>query len=150
MDPHLRILRIIHIVMLAAAFFYVMLAELLLPRPNKSLAPTLYQATGVLSAVMIGGILLIRQVVIGRAIDTLRLQPDDASANMRWRAGYTVIFALSEAIVIYGLVLRFLGATQAQAVLFYAVHYSAAAVLTAAAPIEFFNSAQPARRCIRV
>jgi hypothetical protein len=121
MDAHLRILRIIHIVMLAAAFLYVLIAEMVLRHPERPLDLNFYRVMAVLTAVMIGGILLIRQTVVGRALETLRLQPDEASANVRWRAGYTVIFALSEAIVLYGLLLRLLGATAAQAAPFYAV-----------------------------
>ena len=84
------------------------------------------QLTLAMLAIGLGAaILFVRKGMIAGAEGTLRSQPEDTLALGRWRAGNIVTFALVEAIALYGLVLRMLGARLQDSVPFYA----AAAVL---------------------
>ena len=63
---------------------------------------------------MVAIVMVLRRATIGRAQDVLRTSPNDAAALGRWRMGQIITFAICEAIVLYGLVLRFMGATLKQ------------------------------------
>jgi F0F1-type ATP synthase membrane subunit c/vacuolar-type H+-ATPase subunit K len=119
MDAKLRMLRIIYTGMLLAGIIYVFLPEVL-SRPNReNINPAIYTAFVTLAALMIGMTFIVRQAMIGRALETLQLRPDDTLAITRWRTGYIILFALAETVVLYGLVLRFIGATLKQVVPIY-------------------------------
>jgi hypothetical protein len=66
----------------------------------------------VLTALSIGLVILIfvmRRLQVHPVESALEVNPNDAAALGQWRQGYVVSYALSEAIVLYGLVLHFLG-----------------------------------------
>ena len=120
MDAQLRILRVIHAAMVAGTILYVVIAQTVIRVEGKTVSPIIYFAVAVLAAVMVGLIFVARQAWLSSAVEALQMRPDDAAASMRWRTAYIVIFALCEATVLYGFVLRVLGATLAQVVPFYA------------------------------
>ena len=62
---------------------------------------------------------MVRQVIVGRALETLQLHPEDGASVKRWFSGSMILFALCESVVVYGLALRFVGATLRQAAPFY-------------------------------
>ena len=68
---------------------------------------------------MIAAIFLLRRVMVIRAERILAHNAEDSVSLNRWRAGYIVTFALSEAIALYGFVLRFLSFSLAQVMPFY-------------------------------
>ena len=53
------------------------------------------------------------------AESSLAGNPESATTLYRWRTGYMATYALSEAIVLYGVVLRFLGLSFSQVVPFF-------------------------------
>ena len=53
-----------------------------------------------LAAAMVGAILLVRRVMVKPAESTLAGESENAAALNRWRAGYIVTFALSEAVAL--------------------------------------------------
>jgi hypothetical protein len=58
-----------------------------------------------------------------RAEEALVRNEQDALSLARWRSGYVLIYALCEAVALYGLVLRFMGFTLTQVAPFYVVGF---------------------------
>jgi hypothetical protein len=54
----------------------------------------------------------------------LAMRPGDALTLNRWRAGYIMTYALSEAIAMFGLVLRILGFSLSQVLSFYVAGFA--------------------------
>ena len=54
-------------------------------------------------------IFLLRRKLVQSAEKILSVQPEDTAALARWRTGYLITYAFSEAIALYGLVLHFMG-----------------------------------------
>jgi len=119
MEGSLRTIRIVWIAMLIAAFIYGWLPEKLNVQPKK-LDSTFYAVFIVLLVVMLASIVIMRRLTIDKAEPLIRSNPNDAGALQKWRAGQIVTVAMFEAMVLYGLVLRFVGATRLQAIPFYA------------------------------
>lgn len=59
--------------------------------------------------------------MIRPALETLQAKPDDGASLERWRTGSFVSYILAEAIVLFGLCLRFLGGRPTLALPFYGV-----------------------------
>jgi hypothetical protein len=124
MEASLKIVRIVWIAMLIAAFIYLWLPEKLNVQP-RDLDSTFYGAFIVLVAVMLASIVILRKLTIGKAEPLIRSNSNDTAALQKWRFGQIVTVALCEAIVLYGLVLRFVGATRSQSAPFYGVGIAA-------------------------
>jgi hypothetical protein len=91
-------------------------------RLPSSAAPNafLFKVLTVLSIVLVVLIFAMRRIQVLPVEATLAVNPEDAAALSRWRQGYIVSYALSEAIVLYGLVLHFLGFPLARVIPFLA------------------------------
>lgn len=120
MEASLKIIRIVWGAMLIAAFIYGWLPEMVGVQP-KNLDSTFYTVFIVLLVAMLFSIVIIRNLTIAKAEPLIRLNPNDAAALQKWRVGQIVTVAMFEAIVLYGLVLRFVGSTRMQAAPFYVV-----------------------------
>ncbi len=83
------------------------------PRRVASAPPILYSLM-ILSVACVGSIRFFRRRFVSSSELVLVTQADDPAALGRWRAGYIVIWALCEAIILYGLLLRFLGSSFVQ------------------------------------
>lgn len=119
MEATLRLLRIIQAAVLISVAFYVAIAEKVGPheaRDVKQLQTILMLFAGSLVVT----ILFFRQRVLRPAEEVLRMQSEDAVALRRWRTANLVTLLCSEAVVLYGMGLRFLGGTLSQAAPFYA------------------------------
>jgi len=66
-------------------------------------------------------ITILRRILVVPAERALSQNLADAPALVRWRTGYILTYALSEAVALLGLVLRLLGFTFSQVATFYAV-----------------------------
>ena len=122
MDARLRILRIVHAAMLLAAVVYVFLAEYLRrQRPVEPLNQTAYLAIALVAAAIAVASFLVRRSLIDRSFDEPPSQGNSSAAVFRWFGGYVVVFAMCEAIVLLGFILRFMGANLSEAALLYAV-----------------------------
>ena len=119
MDASLRLLRVIQAALLGSVVLYAVVGEVTGPKESRDVKQTQLILI-VLSATEVGIILLVRRRMVQPLEETLRSQPEDAAALSRWRAGNIVTFALAEAVGLYGVALRFLGATLLQVIPFYA------------------------------
>ncbi len=119
MDASLRLLRIIQMALLVSVAFYLAIAEKVGPHEARDVTQ-IQILLALFAGSLVVTILFFRQRVLGPAEDVLRTQSEDAVALRRWRMANLVTLVCSEAVVLYGMVLRFLGGTLLQAAPFYA------------------------------
>jgi len=117
-DGTLRGLRTLYLILLVAMLLYVAVAEKtqhqLIHMNHAFLA-----GLSVIAALMVGIILYLQVKTIRPALETLQSKPDDGSSLERWRTASFAAYMLAEAIVLFGLCLRFLGGTRAMSLPFY-------------------------------
>jgi hypothetical protein len=104
--------------MLVSVGLYAFIADRLGPAP-KVVSPAFIYSIAAVAASMVGAILLVRRMKLKPAESTLAGNSENAVALNRWRTGYIATFALSEAVVLYGVVLRFVGLGFRQVVPFF-------------------------------
>lgn len=121
LETRLRTLRVVHLVILATIPMYAAVGEMV--RREAMDVSLIHKVLLVVLMSQLGALTLIRTRWIGPAAEALRLKPDDAEALQRWHGGNITCFVLCEAVVLLGLVLRFLGGTLMQAAPFYAVGF---------------------------
>ena len=119
MDASLRLLRIIQLALLVSVVFYIAIAEKVGPQVPKDVKQ-MQMILMALAVGVVGTIFIFRQRMLTHAEEALRSQPEDVVALACWRAGNIITLVLAEAVVLYGLVLRFMGGTLLQAAPFYA------------------------------
>ena len=130
---HVRQIRILHLAMLVSIPLYFVVAGLIAPQ-TASDVHTMRQGLTVMALLFSGVAVVLRKRMLDSAADILRLRPDDTAALIRWRAAHIVSFALCEAVALFGLVLRFLGATTFEAAPFFAVAFVLMLAFRPAAP----------------
>ena len=85
----------------------------------KAVSPIFTYSIAVLAASMIAAILLVRRTIVKPAETTLAGDSENVVVLNRWRIGYVATFALSEAVALYGVLLRFVGLEFQQVVPFF-------------------------------
>ena len=126
MQPLYKRAQIIWVAILVAAFIYLWLPEEMHvhERPvARELA--LVIAIAVYAAVALIVVIGIRRTFVGRAVAVLRTNVNDSVAAKRWMTGQIVTMASCLSIVLYGLVLRFLGVGRMIALPFYLIGIAA-------------------------
>jgi hypothetical protein len=103
----LRVLRIIWAAMLFSIVVYGFIGYGAPKREQP--APTIFYCLMIISVACVGSVSFFRRKFVLPSDSTLATQPENPSALGRWRAGYIFMWALCEAIVLYGLVLRLIG-----------------------------------------
>jgi F0F1-type ATP synthase membrane subunit c/vacuolar-type H+-ATPase subunit K len=71
--------------------------------------PTLFYALSLATITIVGVILVVRRTLVLQSAVTLAARPNDVATLNRWRTGYVMTYVLSEAIALFGLVLRLIG-----------------------------------------
>jgi hypothetical protein len=118
MENAVKIVRLIQIAMLLSVGMFVLAGEMVGSIPKLS-NPTLFYALSLATITIVGVILVVRRTLVLQSAATLAARPNDAATLTRWRAGYVMTYALSEAIALFGLVLRLIGFTLSQVAYFY-------------------------------
>ena len=118
METVLRTLRILQIAMLISIALYVWIGERVAENVLRA-NPVFYYAVTFISISVVGAIFVVRRVLLSRFEAQLSAQPEDSALLARWRGGYIVIYALCEAVALFGFVLRFLGFPLARIWVFY-------------------------------
>jgi len=118
MDSAIRVVRAIQIAMLVSVVLYVIVGEGIgsVPRLNN---PVLFYVLSLVTITIVGVILVVRRTLVLQSAAALAARPNDAATLSRWRAGHIMTYALSEAIAIFGLVLRIIGFSLSQVASFY-------------------------------
>jgi len=135
MDAALKVLRIFQFALLASILLYILVAAAIGTPGGKTPAPVILIALTFFAVVNVVVILVMRRVLVRKAEDTLRANPEDATALMRWRSGYILTYAIAEAIALFGLVVHFLGFSLLQSAPFF---------LAGFVVIVFFGPRRPA------
>jgi len=118
MENAIKIVRLIQIAMLLSVGIFVVAGEMVGSIPKLS-NPTLFYALSLATITIVGVILVVRRTLVLQSAVTLATRPNDVATLNRWRAGYVMTYALSEAIAMFGLVLRLIGFTLSQVASFY-------------------------------
>jgi hypothetical protein len=118
MESAIKIVRAVQIAMLLSVLLFVVAGEMVgsIPKLNN---PTLFYALSLATITIVGVILVVRRTLVLQSATTLAARPDDTATLHRWRAGYVMTYALSEAIAIFGLLLRVIGFSLSQVCSFY-------------------------------
>lgn len=118
MTRTLKTLRAVQWSMLASILLYLAVGEVLGPRV-RGVDATLSYLFSTLAVGIVGTIFVVRRTLVLRAAGTLASHPEDNLSLSHWQTGYIATYALCEALALFGLVLRFRGATLEQSLLFY-------------------------------
>ena len=118
MEQAIKIVRIIQIAMLLSVLLLVVGGEVVGSIPRFS-NPTLFYALSLATITIVGVILVVRRTLVLQSANMLAAWPNDVATLNRWRAGYVMTYALSEAISIFGLLLRVIGFSLTQVASFY-------------------------------
>ncbi|HTW23707.1 MAG TPA: hypothetical protein VMD78_08910 [Candidatus Baltobacteraceae bacterium] len=119
-DGTLRWLRIWYSVLLIAMALYVAVSE----RAQHQLIDmnrAFLSGLGVIAAVLVGIAFYVQVKVIRPALETLQAKPGAADAISSWRSASLASYVIAEAIVLFGLCLRFLGGARIMSIPFYFV-----------------------------
>ena len=115
-----RKMRIIHVAFITAAFLYAyMLTQMRLA--DRGVKPEVVIALGFLAIADLGIALSFRARWVRTSEERLRSNPDDAAALKQWRTGTLITFSFAESIVLFGVLLKFLGADWKVAGAFFAL-----------------------------
>ncbi|MGC2195428.1 MAG: hypothetical protein WA628_12195 [Terriglobales bacterium] len=118
MESAIKIVRVLQIAMLLSVLLLVLVGEMVGSIPRLS-NPTLFYALSLATITMVGVILVVRRTLVLQSTVTLAARPNDVATLNRWRAGYVMTYALSEAIAMFGLLLRIIGFSLSQVASFY-------------------------------
>ncbi len=116
------ILHIVRVVMLVSIVGFALLGERLgrSAEPNRNL----YFVVTLVAITTVGIIFAVRKLFVLRAEATLAVEPENTEARNRWRSGYLAIYALSESVALFGLVLRILGFNSSEVTPFYLASFA--------------------------
>jgi len=131
-DAAFRMVRILHFAMISASVLYVLVGEMIAPdgfigEARGGIVRSEEPAAMLANVFLFFGIslafaaVILRQKLTASAQEALLRSPGNTAILGRWRMAHIVAFALAEAVVLFGLVLRILGATLQQAAVLYAV-----------------------------
>jgi hypothetical protein len=118
MARSLKTLRTVQWAMLLSILLYVAVGEVFGPR-IRHVDPGLSYVFSTMAVGIVGTIFVVRRTLVLRAAATLATHPDDLLSLNQWKTGYLATYALCEALALFGLVLRFLGAELQHSLLFY-------------------------------
>jgi hypothetical protein len=116
-EATLKLLRTVRLVLLASIGLYLIVCFRAPVKPTSK--PITLQIIGVIALTLVGWIIYFRRKIIAPADIVLSAQPDDQRALARLRLGYILIWALCEAMALYGFVLRYMGFPFAQVIPFF-------------------------------
>jgi hypothetical protein len=115
----LRSMRMIHGIYLLAAVFYAVVAAEARP-PIRDLSLVIPIAFGICALSDVAIAVFFRASWMAASERVLQERPGDAKALDRWQKGVLISLTLAESLGLFGLVLKFLGATWTVAGLFIA------------------------------
>jgi hypothetical protein len=114
----LKSLRAVQRAMLASIVLYAGLGQILSPF-GRTLDIAVAHLFTTLGVAVVGVIFVVRRTMVFRAEETLVSQPDDPVSLSHWKTGFIATYALCEALALFGLIERFLGAIPQQSYPYY-------------------------------
>jgi hypothetical protein len=110
-------LQVIRIAMLVSVVFYGVIATLL-PASGEPNPIVFYAFTGI-AVVEVAGIIVLRWTLISPWQTGAMPQPEEAKVSLKPGTALIIIYCLSEAVAVYGLVLHFFGFNLSQVAPFF-------------------------------
>ncbi len=109
MGPAVRLVRQVQIAMLVSIPLCAVVGERLARTLAHDPANALFHALSFISISIVGATLVVRRTLVLPSEALLKETPDDTLAAARWRTGYLILYALCEALGVFGLILRMAG-----------------------------------------
>lgn len=122
MDSTFKSLRIVRLALLASIVLYAVLGEIFAPGNNAPHKVVFFAFTAI-AVLMVLVSFIVRRLLIARVESEMKAAAGDQSMLHRWRGGYFVSFAFSEAIALLGFILRMLNFSLSQVAPFYIVGF---------------------------
>jgi hypothetical protein len=118
MDSAVKAIRIVQIALLVSVVLYAIVGEKVgsIPKLND---PVVFYVLSLATVTIVGVILVVRRTLVIQSAASLAARPNDLATLNRWRAGHIMTYALSEAIAVFGFVLRLMGFSLSQVAYFY-------------------------------
>jgi len=109
MDTAVRLVRLVQIAMLTSVVVYVAVGELM----GRTVASNngLFYTLSLAAISTLATALVVRRTLVLPAEALLREKPGDRLMQTRWKSGYIFLYALCEAVALFGLILRLVGFT---------------------------------------
>ena len=124
MEPARKLLQIVRFALLGSILLYVFVGERVAQKPTVPPDRNIYFAVTLVAIINVGMMIALRRLFVRQSETILATQPEDRPALNRWRTGYIIVYALSEAEALFGFVLRILGFTLSQVMPFYVVGFA--------------------------
>jgi hypothetical protein len=118
MDGSVKLVRMVQVAMLGGILLYLAVGEAIGAVSGLS-NTTMFYVLSMATVTIVGVILVVRRTLVMQSANALAVRPADAATLGRWRTGYVMTYALSEAIALFGLVLRLTGFSLSQVAPFY-------------------------------
>jgi len=103
------LVRLIQIAMLVSIVLYVVVGELV--GRTADLNNALFYTLSLASISTLGAAFVVRRTLVLPAEALLQEKPSDPLAQARWKTGYIFLYALCDAMALFGLILRIAGFT---------------------------------------
>ena len=103
------VVRLIQIALLVSVVLYVAVGELI--GRTAAANDVLFYTLSLASISTLGAALVVRRTLVLPAEALLREKPTDPLVQARWRTAYIFLYALCEALALFGLILRIAGFT---------------------------------------
>lgn len=110
----LKNLRLVHGALLLAAVLYAVLMWVVPASTGDKPERLLVTMLGGFSIVIIASGFVVRRKMIQPALEALRTKPEDIGSLGHWRSGAILSATLAEAVVLFGVVVHFLGGSTIQ------------------------------------
>jgi hypothetical protein len=119
MRQTLLAVRLLHIVFIITLFQFIFVLGFVHP-PERNLPLAYPLALGTLAVVVTCACLYLRKQFLHAPATMLELQPEDQALLKRWRVGNVLSFCFAENVILYGVLLKFLGESWNVVALFFA------------------------------
>jgi hypothetical protein len=138
MESAIKVIRTVQIALLTSIVLYVVVGERVgaIPKLND---PVVFYVLSLATVTIVGVILVVRRTLVLQSAAALAARPNDVATLNRWRAGHIMTYALSEAIAVFGFILRITGFTLSQVAYFY---------VSAFILLLFFGPRRPAQEVV--
>ena len=118
MNQALKLVQTIHAAMLGSIALEAVIGEIAGPGP-RSIHPALSCALATMSVAVVGTVFVVRKTLALPSELALAQKSGDAVAQQQWKTSYLATYVLCESLGIFGVMLRFLGASFVQSLPFY-------------------------------
>jgi hypothetical protein len=118
MNEALKTLRLVHAAMLGAVVLEALVAEIAGPTPG-AVNPALSYALATVSVAIVGTVFVVRKTLALPSAHILAQHTNDSVALQQWKVGHLLTYGLCQGLGVFGVVLRFLGASFQQCLPFY-------------------------------